>query len=54
MKNRFCQELERVLDKFLKYHKTFLRHYNVEVEKLFSNPQFGMRIYTKFLIIMKS
>jgi hypothetical protein len=53
-KDSFCEELDRVFDKFPKYHVKILLDFSaIEVEKIFSNPQLGMRVYTKLLLIME-
>jgi hypothetical protein len=54
MKESFCEELERVFEKFPKYHmKNLLGDMNVKVGREgFSNQQLGMRIYTKLVMIM--
>jgi hypothetical protein len=50
----FCEELERVLEKFHKYHmKNFLGDYNAKVVKTFSNQQSGMTVYTNVVMIME-
>jgi len=49
IKDSFYKELECVSDQFQKYHiKMFLGDFNAKVgEKIFSNQQWGMRVYVK-------
>jgi exonuclease III len=55
MKDRFYEELERVFDKFPKYHMNILLgDFNAKVDKEdISNQKLGMRICTKLVIIME-
>jgi exonuclease III len=55
VKGRFYEELERVFDKFPKYHmKILLGDFNAEVGKEdISNRQLGMKVYTKLVMTME-
>jgi hypothetical protein len=53
IKGSFYEELEHVLDKFLKYHMKILCSAKVG-RKIFSNQQLGMTVYMQLLIIMVS
>jgi hypothetical protein len=55
VKDSFYEELERVFDKFPKYHmKILLGDFNVKVaRKTFLNRQLGMKVYTKLVMIME-
>jgi hypothetical protein len=46
VKDTFYEELERVFDKFPKYHMKIL------LGKTFLNRQLGMKVYTKLVMIM--
>jgi hypothetical protein len=55
MKDRFCEELERIFEQFPKYHmKILLDDFSAKVVQIFSNQQLGRRVHTKLLIIMES
>jgi hypothetical protein len=53
-KAAFFQELGQVFHNFARYHiKILLRYFNAKVgERIFSNPQLGMRVYIR--MVMKS
>jgi hypothetical protein len=52
VKGSFYEELERVFDKFPKYHKKIqLGDFNAKVARTFSNRQLGMKVYTKLVMI---
>jgi hydroxypyruvate isomerase len=55
VKSSFYEELERVFDKFPKYHiKILLEDFNAKVSrKIFLNRQLGMKVYTKLVMIME-
>jgi hypothetical protein len=56
VKESFYEELERVFDKCPKYHtKILLGDFNAKVcrEDFFLNLQLGMKVCTKFVIIME-
>jgi exonuclease III len=55
VKDSFFEELERVFDKFLKYHmKILLGDFNTRVGREdFLNRQLGMKLYTKLVIIVE-
>jgi exonuclease III len=55
VKDSFYEELERVFDKFLKYHtKILLGDFNAKVgRKEISNRQLGMNVYTKLVMEME-
>jgi hypothetical protein len=55
MKESFYEELERVFDKFPKYHiKIMLADLMPKkVGKTFSNQQLGVKVYTKLVMIME-
>jgi hypothetical protein len=52
LKDSFYKEVERVFDKFLKYHMKILLMPK-KVGKTFSNQQLGMRICMKLVMIME-
>jgi hypothetical protein len=55
VKGSFYDELERVFDKFPKYHmKILLGDFNAKVDRedIFKR-QLGMKVYTKLVIIME-
>jgi hypothetical protein len=56
IKDRFYEEPVHVFDNFPKYHiKILLGDFNTKVgRKIFLNLLFGMRVYTKLLVIMES
>jgi hypothetical protein len=54
VKDSFYVELEHVFDKFPKYHKKImLGDFSAKVGKMFSTRQFGMKVYTKLVMIME-
>jgi hypothetical protein len=55
VKDSSCKELERVFDKFPKYHmKILLGDFNAKVgREIFLNRQLGKKFYTKLVIIME-
>jgi exonuclease III len=55
VKNSFHEELERVFDKFPKYHmKILLGDFNAKVGREdFLNRQFKMKVFTKLVMIME-
>jgi hypothetical protein len=55
VKDRFYEELERICDKFPKYHtKMLLGDFNAKVgKKTFLNRQLGMKVYMKLVMIME-
>jgi hypothetical protein len=55
VKDSFCEELERIFDKFPKYHmKILLGDLNAQVgrEDIFK-PTIGNKVYTKLVMIME-
>jgi exonuclease III len=55
VKDSFYEELERVLDKFPKYHmKILLGDFNAKVGREdFLNRQLGIKVYTKLVMTME-
>jgi exonuclease III len=55
VKDSFYEELERIFDKFPKYHmKILLGDFNAKVGREdISNRQLGMNVYTKSVMIME-
>jgi exonuclease III len=55
VKESFYEELERVFDKFPKYHmKILLGDFNAKVGRQdMLNRQLGMKVYTKLVMIMR-
>jgi predicted TIM-barrel fold metal-dependent hydrolase len=55
MKGSFYEELERVFDKFPKYHmKILLGHFNAKVGREdILNRQLKMKVYIKLVVIME-
>jgi hypothetical protein len=55
VKDSFYEELERIFNKFPKYHmKILLGDFSAKINKeTFLNRQLGMKIYTKLLMIME-
>jgi hypothetical protein len=55
VKNSFYEELERVFDKFPKYHiKILLGNFSAKLDrKDFLNRQLGIKVYTKLVMIME-
>jgi hypothetical protein len=55
VKDSFYEELECVFDILPKYHmKILLGNFNAKgIEKTFSNPQLGMRVHRKSVMIME-
>jgi hypothetical protein len=53
MMDTFYDELERVFDKFPKYHMNMLGDISDKVGKSFSNKQLGMKFYTKLVLILE-
>jgi hypothetical protein len=55
MKDRFYGELERIFDKFPKYHmKILLGDFSAKIGgKTFSNQQLRMEVCTKLVMIME-
>jgi hypothetical protein len=55
VKDRFCDELEHVFNKFPKYHmKIWLGDFSAKIDREdISNQQLGMRVYTKLIMILE-
>jgi hypothetical protein len=54
VKDSFYEDLERIFDKFPKYHmKILLGDFNAKVGRTFLNLQLGMKVYTKLVMIME-
>jgi hypothetical protein len=56
VKDNFYEELERVFDKFPKYHINILfGDFNAKAGREdILNRQFGMKVYTKLVMMMES
>jgi hypothetical protein len=55
VKDSFHEELERIFDKFLKYHmKILLGDFNAKVGRQdILNRQLGMKVYPKLVMMME-